>query len=115
MNQPGSINSDAEQSLLDHLLTDSRLYTQSKDYKELLDFVLRLRNFWFSNYGRFGGLYGFSGLDKILHSHLSDQAFHKRTEVPSCVEWLRDDGQVDANSCHGRKLIKNTKRSRSGT
>lgn len=32
-------------SLLDQLLTDSRLYTQSSDYKELLDFVVRLRNF----------------------------------------------------------------------
>jgi hypothetical protein len=32
-------------SLLDQLLTDSRLYTQSKDFKELLDFVVRLRNF----------------------------------------------------------------------
>lgn len=32
-------------SLLDQLLTDSRLYTQSGDYKELLDFVVRLRNF----------------------------------------------------------------------
>lgn len=32
-------------SLLDQLLTDSRLYTQSKDYKDLLDFVVRLRNF----------------------------------------------------------------------
>lgn len=31
--------------MLDQLLTDSRLYTQSKDYKELLDFVVRLRNF----------------------------------------------------------------------
>src|SRR5438552_5863791 len=30
---------------LDQLLTDSRLYTQSKDYKALLDFVVRLRNF----------------------------------------------------------------------
>ncbi|HWQ93608.1 MAG TPA: ImmA/IrrE family metallo-endopeptidase [Clostridia bacterium] len=45
MNTPGSINTDAERSLLDQLLTDSRLYTQSKDYKELLDFVVRLRNF----------------------------------------------------------------------
>jgi hypothetical protein len=36
---------DAARSLLDQLLTDSRLYTQSKDYKELLDFVVRLRNF----------------------------------------------------------------------
>ena len=32
-------------SLLDQLLTDSRLYSQSSDYKELLDFVVRLRNF----------------------------------------------------------------------
>jgi hypothetical protein len=32
-------------SLLDQLFEDSRLYTQSKDYKELLDFVVRLRNF----------------------------------------------------------------------
>jgi hypothetical protein len=31
--------------LLDQLLADSRLYRQSKDYKELLDFVIRLRNF----------------------------------------------------------------------
>jgi len=35
----------AARTLLDQLLTDSRLYTQSKDYKELLDFVVRLRNF----------------------------------------------------------------------
>lgn len=32
-------------SMLDQLLSDSRLYTQSKDYKELLNFVVRLRNF----------------------------------------------------------------------
>ena len=36
---------DAARSLLDELLSDSRLYTQSKDYKDLLDFVIRLRNF----------------------------------------------------------------------
>jgi hypothetical protein len=36
---------DATRSLLDQLLSDSKLYTQSKDYKELLDFVIRLRNF----------------------------------------------------------------------
>src|SRR3989441_4342085 len=35
----------AARSLLDQLLADSRLYTQSKDYKDLLDFVVRLRNF----------------------------------------------------------------------
>jgi len=38
-------NTEAARSLLDQLLTDSRLYTQSKDYKDLLDFVVRLRNF----------------------------------------------------------------------
>ena len=38
-------DSDMARSLLDQLLTDSRLYTQSEDYKELLDFVVRLRNF----------------------------------------------------------------------
>ena len=36
---------EAARSLLDQLLTDSRLYTQSKDYKDLLEFVVRLRNF----------------------------------------------------------------------
>ncbi len=35
----------AARSLLDQLLADSRLYTKSKDYKALLDFVVRLRNF----------------------------------------------------------------------
>jgi hypothetical protein len=35
----------AAHSVLGQLFTDSRLYTQSKDYKELLDFVVRLRNF----------------------------------------------------------------------
>lgn len=43
--QPDLFETDAARSLLDQLLTDSRLYTQSKDYKELLDFVIRLRNF----------------------------------------------------------------------
>jgi hypothetical protein len=32
-------------SLLDRLLADTRLYSQSKDYRELLEFVARLRNF----------------------------------------------------------------------
>jgi len=36
---------ESARSLLDQLLADSRLYTQSKDYKDLLDFVVRLRNF----------------------------------------------------------------------
>jgi hypothetical protein len=43
--QQDLFNTEAVRSLLDQLLTDSRLYTQSKDYKELLDFVVRLRNF----------------------------------------------------------------------
>lgn len=32
-------------SLLDQLLTESRIYSRSKDYQELLDFVVRLRDF----------------------------------------------------------------------
>jgi hypothetical protein len=36
---------EATRSLLDQLLEDSRLYKASRDYKELLDFVVRLRNF----------------------------------------------------------------------
>jgi len=38
-------DTEEARSLLDQLLIDSRLYTQSKDYKDLLDFVIRLRNF----------------------------------------------------------------------
>jgi hypothetical protein len=37
--------SDATLSLLDRLLTESRLYIRSKDYKDLLDFVVKLRDF----------------------------------------------------------------------
>lgn len=36
---------ESTRSLLDQLLADSRLYKTSKDYKDLLDFVIRLRNF----------------------------------------------------------------------
>lgn len=36
---------ETTRSLLDKLLEDSRLYKTSKDYKDLLDFVVRLRNF----------------------------------------------------------------------
>ena len=43
--QPDLLQPDAARSLLDQLFSDSRLYTKSKDYKELLDFVVRLRNF----------------------------------------------------------------------
>lgn len=38
-------NDEDPRSLLDKLLTDSQLYHQSKDYKELLEFVVRLREF----------------------------------------------------------------------
>jgi len=34
-----------ERMLVDNLLTESRLYSSSKDYNELLDFIFRLRNF----------------------------------------------------------------------
>jgi len=43
--QQDILSTVAARSLLDQLLTDSQLYKQSKDYKELLDFVIRLRNF----------------------------------------------------------------------
>jgi len=43
--QMGLFETQAARSLLDQLLQDSRLYRQSKDYKALLDFVVRLRNF----------------------------------------------------------------------
>ncbi len=36
---------ETTRSLLDQLIIDSRLYTSSKDYKELLEFVVKLRNF----------------------------------------------------------------------
>src|SRR6185369_8861410 len=40
-----SLEDGAVRSLLGQLLTDSRLYTRSKDYQELLDFIVRLRTF----------------------------------------------------------------------
>lgn len=38
-------NADAARSLLDQLLADSRLYRGTQEYQNLLDFVIRLRNF----------------------------------------------------------------------
>jgi hypothetical protein len=38
-------NEEVTRSLLDQLLLDSQLYHKSKDFKELLDFVVKLRNF----------------------------------------------------------------------
>ena len=43
--QPDLFENEIARSLLDQLFEDSRLYTKSSDYKELLDFVVRLRNF----------------------------------------------------------------------
>jgi len=43
--QQSLFEKEAARSLLDQLLLDSRLYTHSKDYKDLLDFITRLRNF----------------------------------------------------------------------
>lgn len=43
--QENLFETDDARSLLDQLLADSKLYTQTKDYKDLLDFVVRLRNF----------------------------------------------------------------------
>lgn len=36
---------NAERSMLDQLLSDARLYRSSQEYQNLLDFVVRLRNF----------------------------------------------------------------------
>jgi len=43
--QQSSFDTESTRSQLDQLLSDSKLYQQSKDYKDLLDFVTRLRNF----------------------------------------------------------------------
>ncbi len=43
--QPDLFEDEATRSLLDQLLEDARLYRTSKDYKDLLDFAVRLRNF----------------------------------------------------------------------
>jgi hypothetical protein len=43
--QQDIFESEATRSLLDHLLEDSRLYHGSTDYKMLLDFIVKLRNF----------------------------------------------------------------------
>jgi hypothetical protein len=45
VDQPDLFETEATRSLLDQLLTDSRLYRTSTDYMALLDFVVRLRNF----------------------------------------------------------------------
>lgn len=36
---------EAERSLLDQLIADARLYTSTKEFQDLMDFVVRLRNF----------------------------------------------------------------------
>lgn len=45
MHQQAFFEHETAKSLLDQLLIDSRLYSRSQDYKNLLDFVVRLRNF----------------------------------------------------------------------
>ena len=45
MDQQDLFDPDVVRSLLDQLLADARLYKSGKDYKELLNFVVRLRNF----------------------------------------------------------------------
>lgn len=42
---PDTTEADTARSLLDQLLADSRLYHSSQEYQNLLDFVVRLRNF----------------------------------------------------------------------
>lgn len=43
--QASLFETEIARSLLDQLLSDSRLYTKSQEYKDLLDFVARMRNF----------------------------------------------------------------------
>ncbi|MCP5408351.1 MAG: ImmA/IrrE family metallo-endopeptidase [Chromatiaceae bacterium] len=43
--QPDMFEQEVARSMLDQLLEDSRLYTTSQGYRELLDFVVRLRHF----------------------------------------------------------------------
>ena len=45
LEQQGLFELENSRSLLDKLLTDSRLYTTGKDYQELLDFVAKVPNF----------------------------------------------------------------------
>lgn len=45
LEQQKVLETDAARTLLDQLLADSRLYKTTNDYKQLLDFVVRLRNF----------------------------------------------------------------------
>jgi hypothetical protein len=46
MTQQGELfEADAARTLLDQLLVDSRLFRKSIDYKNLLDFIVRMRNF----------------------------------------------------------------------
>ena len=45
MDQSSLFESAAARALLDQLIRDSRLYHSSEEYKNLLDFVVRLRNF----------------------------------------------------------------------
>lgn len=44
-NQQELFEPQSTRSILDKLFEESRLYQKSKDYKDLLDFVIRLRNF----------------------------------------------------------------------
>ena len=43
--RPGLFDEATTRTLLDQLLADSRLYRRSKEYKELLEFVVRSRHF----------------------------------------------------------------------
>ena len=45
MQQMDLLETETARALLDQLLADSRLYRTGKDYRALLDFVIRLRNF----------------------------------------------------------------------
>ena len=45
IHQHDLFESEAARTLLDQLLEDSQLYHSSADYQNLLDFIVKLRNF----------------------------------------------------------------------
>ena len=89
-------DSEATRTLLDQLLTDSRLYTKSKDYADLLAFVVKLRNFAPFNamllqVQKPGLSFAASARDWRERAPLSDHVFHNDGTVEAFL------AEVDAD------------------